>query len=295
MQLEINSCFDVRRGRGTSKKKRPAKKRIIITHTHTRRESGEKSRRKDYLPDDKQYLVTKNVPCVNRANDLDNVKSSSDVSTEDDWLITEEMKHSVRDDDGEMQEITVGDDDDDNDEVVTRNVVEEKEEDDDDNGSDSDDYLDMETFEEDNLLDEEDVGELDIEKNKEEEVDNIKLTRTYDVSITYDKYYQTPRVFLFGYNESGQPLKTKEIYQDIMADYVKRTVTMEKHPHRAGGELQAAIHPCRHAAVMKSIIGHLVEGGKIPVVDQYLFIFLKFIQSVVPTINYDFTFSIAAR
>ena len=70
---------------------------------------------------------------------------------------------------------------------------------------------------------------------------------------------------------------------------------MEKHPHRGGGELQAAIHPCRHAAVMKSIIGHLVEGGKIPVVDQYLFIFLKFVQSVVPTINYDFTFSIAAR
>ena len=48
-------------------------------------------------------------------------------------------------------------------------------------------------------------------------------------------------------------------------------------PSRGGGELQAAIHPCRHAAVMKNIIGHLVEGGKIPVVDQYLFIFLKFI------------------
>ena len=81
-------------------------------------------------------------------------------------------------------------------------------------------------FEEDNLLDEDDVGELQREEDskiEDEEIDNIKLTRTYDVSITYDKYYQTPRVFLFGYNETGQPLKTKEIYQDIMADYVKRT------------------------------------------------------------------------
>ena len=49
------------------------------------------------------------------------------------------------------------------------------------------------------------------------------------------------------------------------------TVTMEKHPHRGGGELQAAIHPCRHAAVMKNIIGHLVEGGKIPVVDPFVY------------------------
>lgn len=31
--------------------------------------------------------------------------------------------------------------------------------------------------------------------------DNILHTRTYDISITYDKYYQTPRVFLFGYDE----------------------------------------------------------------------------------------------
>ena len=30
---------------------------------------------------------------------------------------------------------------------------------------------------------------------------NIERTRTYDVSITYDKYYQTPRIWLFGYSE----------------------------------------------------------------------------------------------
>jgi ubiquitin-like-conjugating enzyme ATG3 len=33
------------------------------------------------------------------------------------------------------------------------------------------------------------------------EDDNILKTRTYDLSITYDKYYQTPRMWLFGYDE----------------------------------------------------------------------------------------------
>lgn len=30
---------------------------------------------------------------------------------------------------------------------------------------------------------------------------NIVETRTYDLFITYDKYYQTPRLWLAGYNE----------------------------------------------------------------------------------------------
>lgn len=29
----------------------------------------------------------------------------------------------------------------------------------------------------------------------------ILQTRTYDLYITYDKYYQTPRLWLFGYDE----------------------------------------------------------------------------------------------
>ena len=31
--------------------------------------------------------------------------------------------------------------------------------------------------------------------------DNVLQTRTYDLNITYDKFYQTPRLWLFGYNE----------------------------------------------------------------------------------------------
>ena len=53
--------------------------------------------------------------------------------------------------------------------------------------------------------------------------DNIVHTRTYDISITYDKYYQTPRVFLFGYDERRRPLRPEEVMEDIMAQcYIER-------------------------------------------------------------------------
>ena len=34
---------------------------------------------------------------------------------------------------------------------------------------------------------------------------------TEDLSITYDKYYRTPRLWLFGYNENGDPLTPEEL------------------------------------------------------------------------------------
>ena len=35
----------------------------------------------------------------------------------------------------------------------------------------------------------------------EEPADALVATRTYDICITYDKYYQTPRAWLLGYDE----------------------------------------------------------------------------------------------
>lgn len=47
---------------------------------------------------------------------------------------------------------------------------------------------------------------------------------------------------------------------------------------------------------MLRILESLKEcGSELPSVDQYLFIFLKFIQSVVPTIEYDFTTDVQVR
>lgn len=37
--------------------------------------------------------------------------------------------------------------------------------------------------------------------------DNILRTRTYDLHISYDKFYQTPRLWLTGYNEVSVKIK----------------------------------------------------------------------------------------
>jgi ubiquitin-like-conjugating enzyme ATG3 len=172
--------------------------------------------------------------------------------------------------------------------------------------------------------------------------DNLLQVRTYDVMITYDKYYQTPRVWLIGYDENRTPLTPQHIFQDISADHAHKTVTIEPFIHSAS--LQAAsVHPCKHASVMKKVIERMnssvvaeqlahqqqktegsakegkrkwsvfgsggksgapkkdksavasgtegddqVEGMR---VDFYLVVFLKFIASIVPTIEVDSTTS----
>ena len=119
-------------------------------------------------------------------------------------------------------------------------------------------------------------------------VGEILSTRTYDLNICYDKYYQTPRLFLFGYNEQRKALSVEEMYEDFSADHANKTITMETHPHLPGPP-QASVHPCRHAQVMKKLIDQIVEGGKELGVHMYLIVFLKFVQAIIPTIEYDFT------
>eukprot|EP00968_Pinguiococcus_pyrenoidosus_P016363 scaffold1578_cov286-Pinguiococcus_pyrenoidosus.AAC.3 len=79
---------------------------------------------------------------------------------------------------------------------------------------------------------------------KVEQADDATIrTRRYDVSISYDKYWQSPRIWLFGYNEHGEPLKTEETFEDIISDYRERTVTIDPHPHT--GVPHVSIHPCQ--------------------------------------------------
>ncbi len=72
-----------------------------------------------------------------------------------------------------------------------------------------------------------------------------------------------------------------------MADYANKTVTFEDHPKLSMKQL--SIHPCNHARAMKRIIDTIIENGGKPKVDFSLFVFLKFISSVTPTIEYDNT------
>uniref|UniRef100_A0A8C2V6T6 Ubiquitin-like-conjugating enzyme ATG3 n=1 Tax=Chinchilla lanigera TaxID=34839 RepID=A0A8C2V6T6_CHILA len=113
--------------------------------------------------------------------------------------------------------------------------------------------------------------------------DAILQTRTYDLHITYDKYYQTPRLWLFGYDEQGQPFTVEHMYEDTSQDHVKK-VNIENHPHLPP-PLMCSIHPCRKAEVMKKIIVTVAEVGGELGVHMYLLIFFKFVQTVIPTIE----------
>jgi len=148
--------------------------------------------------------------------------------------------------------------------------------------------VDMEAFAESGML--EDAATVDVasKKTKSAGGGEIVSTRTYDLNITYDKYYQTPRLWLFGYDESRKPLSVDEMYEDFSADHANKTITIETHPHLPGPP-QASVHPCRHAQVMKKLIDQITEGGGELGVHMYLIVFLKFVQAIIPTIEYDFT------
>ncbi|KAM7453872.1 hypothetical protein BLSTO_05375 [Blastocystis sp. subtype 1] len=117
----------------------------------------------------------------------------------------------------------------------------------------------------------------------------LKQMRYYDVSITYDAYYQTPHVYLCGFNHNGLYLTAGEMMEDVDEDYVLKTVTIDPHPFHLYSHDCISIHPCMHAATMERMLSMMEDGGKTAREDQYLFLFIKFIMSVVPSINFDYT------
>jgi len=124
--------------------------------------------------------------------------------------------------------------------------------------------------------------------------DDVLKTRTYDLFITYDHFYRTPRVWLSGYDEQMKPLQPAQVFEDISADHAHKTVTFDEFPHMTGVQM-AYIHPCKHASVMKKIIARQMENAGSAAniqVEQYLILFIKFISAVIPTIEYDFTMEI---
>ncbi|KAG8811304.1 E2-like enzyme, partial [Serendipita sp. 399] len=88
---------------------------------------------------------------------------------------------------------------------------------------------------------------------------NIQKTRKYDAMITYDKLYQTPRLWLLGYDEDGTPLKPQQVFEDVSADHANKTVTIEPFPHSSTLTL-ASVHPCKHASVMMKVIERMNAG-----------------------------------
>jgi len=259
--------------------------------------AGDEAKAKPYLPKDKQFLITKNVPCYKRCKqmeyDADQEKILDEGDEEGGWVDTHHFETAVEQKICDMSLDSETKDDEKMKGVGGSSSTTPAGEDDDDVA------LDMEEFEASGLLDEEDV-QTRVEKptDKEDganadwaaggETGEIVQTRTYDLHITYDKYYQTPRLWLFGYDENRKPLSVDQMYEDVSQDHAKKTVTMESHPNLPG-VVAASVHPCRHAEVMKKIIQTVTEGGKELGVHMYLIIFLKFVQAVIPTVEYDYT------
>ncbi|XP_017041495.1 ubiquitin-like-conjugating enzyme ATG3 [Drosophila ficusphila] len=269
--------------------------------------AGDETKTKPYLPKDKQFLITRNVPCYRRCKQMEYVGEETLVEEESGdggWVETHQLN-----DDGTTQledkicELTMEETKDemhtpDSDKSAPGAGAEVDDEDD-------DEAIDMDDFEESGMLELVDPAVATTTRKPEAEEktspvaaasgeaeasggDSVLHTRTYDLHISYDKYYQTPRLWVVGYDEQRKPLTVEQMYEDVSQDHAKKTVTMESHPHLPGPNM-ASVHPCRHADIMKKIIQTVEEGGGQLGVHLYLIIFLKFVQTVIPTIEYDFT------
>ncbi|KAJ1654992.1 E2-like enzyme [Dispira simplex] len=266
---------------------------------------GIPGKRRDYLPADKQYLITRSVPCLRRVKDLHQTSLaegfSDEQETEDGWVTTHNgLQRPTLGGVDDIEEITAEGLNDQPQSIPgrfsgapesttlpvglgqpsgmtsshvpdTKGEKEEIEE----IPSDMDEIPDIEdqwdTLNESDAEDDPaalNVGALSTNAatHHSSTNDNILRTRTYDISITYDKYYQTPRIWLAGYDEVGQSLRPSKIFEDISEDHAKKTVTIEPHPHESVS--MASIHPCKHANVMKKLLDMSQASGREIRVDQ---------------------------
>jgi len=233
-------------------------------------EAGDAAAALPYLPKDKQFLVTSNVPC----RDLKTSLTERTVEDDVDGGWTETLTDATGSSGGgaaaieDVVEAAAGG-------MAAVSVSDEV---------DLDDIPDAD--------DESAAVSVVVAARDDGAADQVVVerTRTYDVSITYDPYHWTQRLWLFGYDEARQPLSPEKLMEDMSQDHAEKTVTIDPHPHILGVPY-VSIHPCRHAEVMQRLVARMEESGHTVSPDQSMFLFLKLISSAIPTIEYDFTHS----
>ena len=128
-----------------------------------------------YAIPDKQFLITRDVPCQTRVASMENCLATEDAEDGDeDWLVSRLVKETDIEDDFDIL--------DEDGEVVKQN---EAAKDATGENDEEDEYADMDGFEDNNILQD------DAAAAPAPEESNLVKVRTYDLSITYDKYYQT--------------------------------------------------------------------------------------------------------
>jgi ubiquitin-like-conjugating enzyme ATG3 len=106
--------------------------------------------------------------------------------------------------------------------------------------------------------------------------------RTFEVSIVYDRYYRTPRVFLSGTNYEGKRLDPETVLSYVSPQHANKTITIELHPHL--NELCVSIHPCMHPNAMKRFIHDFLQRQEEFHLKMYMPLFLQFVSCIVPTL-----------
>jgi len=258
----------------------------------------------DYLPENKQYLVT-TVPCPRRALDFEKLNKITERVNEDDWVepLSDDVYKRKLVDEAPIDLESQFDSREKNANIIVNNAVDTArmglegieicEEDSENNNSNNNNTNNNQNIKGNNdnniVINKEDEQNFDFIVVEDED-QNVIRTRTYDVSVTYDYYYRVPRMWLTGYDESGTPLSDEEVKEDIMLDYIDKTVTIEVHPHTNVKSI--SIHPCKHSLLLTKMIENFESNGKKLEVHMSVLLFLKFLHSVVPTIEYDFTMDI---
>jgi ubiquitin-like-conjugating enzyme ATG3 len=239
---------------------------------------GDAIRAKPYLPPDKQFLLLKSAPCRRRVGTCSRDDDHDIISMFASEKIVPLLPSSPATV-SSVRSIHTADHADHGSRRASLHSI----------GSD-DEYGDLTYFIEPALNVIDAAAAVPKSADTTETVDEV---RTYELTIVYDNYYRTPRVYLCGFTNEGRPLGTNETMEDIMQDYINKTATIEPHPHT--GIQYVSIHPCRHAATMKRIVDVMImnNDGRLPSVNMYMFLFIKFIGSMIPTIEYDNTMPIS--
>ena len=232
------------------------------------------------LPKDKQYLKT-TVPSYRRAEEYLKSNATKETIVEGDW-VDADLENKPKDGKKETNAPAL-----DLDEMEEKEKNKKKAAVASGNDDDDDDFV---IEGENNNNDAKEDDGFEIVDEKEPNIGIVKR-RTYDVTVTYDFYYCVPRMWLMGYNENGNPLTDDEMKEDVMPEYRNKTCTIE--PQTCTGERNISVHPCRHSLLLKKMIQDFQNSGKKLEVHMSILLFLKFLQSVVPTVQYDFTMDIS--